>query len=56
MRDHGTTVWQMDQLAPVVFVDDGKAAAKVLDASGKMADGFNIESRLSETGCQWTGR
>ena len=35
MRDHRTAVWQVDQLAPAVLVDDRKAAAKVLDASGK---------------------
>lgn len=47
MRNHDTAVWQVDQLAPAVLVDDGKAAAKVLDASGKMTDGFNIESHMS---------
>ena len=47
MRYDRTAIGQVYQLAPAVFIDDGKAATKVLDAAFKVADAWDIKSHVS---------
>lgn len=41
-----TAVGQVYQFAPAIFIDDGKAATKVLDAAFKVADAWDIKSHM----------